>query len=249
VAGGGTDVALDEQGDLWVANGTGVSEFNDLGVTLSPAGGYGSAFSGITAVAVDSSNNVWLGINHINAIVSQNFAELGNPGGQVIVTGAGEYNGVFPQMASDGAGKLWAVTTDNHICTFPPYAGGNFSGTVSCTFGDPLSGWPFYDPRGVAVDGAGVVWVASAGGLSASNRAIPPSVLPIVIGGTGSYNPQGYYVSPSLGAGPLRVAMDGSGNLWVLLADNTVTEYVGAAAPVVTPLSLAIQNKKLGAKP
>jgi hypothetical protein len=43
--------------------------------------------------------------------------------------------------------------------------------------------------------------------------------------------------------------VDGSGNVWVLLANNTVTEYVGAATPVVTPLALGVQSKKLGAKP
>jgi len=47
----------------------------------------------------------------------------------------------------------------------------------------------------------------------------------------------------------LRVALDGSGNVWVLLADNTVTEYVGVATPVVTPIALGVKNKKLAAKP
>jgi hypothetical protein len=49
--------------------------------------------------------------------------------------------------------------------------------------------------------------------------------------------------------GTLRVAVDGAGNVWVLLADNTVTEYVGAATPVVTPLALGLKNKKLATKP
>jgi hypothetical protein len=74
-------------------------------------------------------------------------------------------------------------------------------------------------------------------------------VLPIVPGGTGSANPQGSYASPSLVAGPLRVGIDGSGNIWVLLANNTLTEYIGAAAPTVNPTGLAFKNKKLGAKP
>jgi hypothetical protein len=62
----------------------------------------------------------------------------------------------------------------------------------------------------------------------------------------------GYYAnfqSSSLSVGPLRVAVDGSGNVWVLLANNTVTEYVGIATPAVTPIALAVKSKKLGAKP
>jgi hypothetical protein len=35
----------------------------------------------------------------------------------------------------------------------------------------------------------------------------------------------------------------------VLLANNTVTEYVGVATPVVTPIALGVKNGKLAAKP
>jgi hypothetical protein len=102
--------------------------------------------------------------------------------------------------------------------------------------------------RGIALDGAGVVWVAGQGDRNLAGGTLPPGLLPIVPGSDGAINASPY-VSPSLAAGPLRVAVDGSGNVWVLLADNTVTEYVGAATPVVTPLALGVKNKKLGARP
>jgi hypothetical protein len=35
----------------------------------------------------------------------------------------------------------------------------------------------------------------------------------------------------------------------VLLANNTVTEYVGVAAPVVEPIALGVKASKLAAKP
>jgi len=57
------------------------------------------------------------------------------------------------------------------------------------------------------------------------------------------------YQSSSLSAGPERVAVDRAGNVWVLLAGNTVTEYVGVATPAVTPIALGVKNNKLGAKP
>ena len=72
-------------------------------------------------------------------------------------------------------------------------------------------------------------------------RSIAPSLL--------SSNKPNYLVASSLSAGPLRVAVDGSGNVWVLLANNTVTEYVGVATPVVTPIALGVKNGKLAAKP
>jgi hypothetical protein len=43
--------------------------------------------------------------------------------------------------------------------------------------------------------------------------------------------------------------VDGSGNVWVLLADNSVTEFAGVATPVVTPIALGLKNNKLAAKP
>jgi len=48
----------------------------------------------------------------------------------------------------------------------------------------------------------------------------------------------------------LNVAIDPSGNVWVTnYIGNSVVEMVGAAAPVVTPLSLAAGNNMLGVAP
>ncbi len=53
-------------------------------------------------------------------------------------------------------------------------------------------------------------------------------------------------------------AIDGSGNLWVLnvntgasstSAGNVLVEFVGIAAPVVTPTSLALQFGQVGVRP
>jgi DNA-binding beta-propeller fold protein YncE len=47
------------------------------------------------------------------------------------------------------------------------------------------------------------------------------------------------------------IGVDPSGNIWV--ANNTATggvfEIVGAAAPTVTPIALALKNGTIGAKP
>jgi hypothetical protein len=49
---------------------------------------------------------------------------------------------------------------------------------------------------------------------------------------------------------PFSLAIDGSGNVWVSNnTGNSVTEIVGAAAPVVTPLALAVKNNTLGKRP
>ena len=54
---------------------------------------------------------------------------------------------------------------------------------------------------------------------------------------------------------PFRLAIDRSGSVWVAnlgtttTGASTVTELVGVAAPVVTPMSLAIQNNALNQRP
>jgi hypothetical protein len=45
------------------------------------------------------------------------------------------------------------------------------------------------------------------------------------------------------------IAIDGGGNVWVMLSNNTVAQFVGAATPVVTPFSLGVKNGTLGQRP
>jgi len=244
VAGGGGDMAIDAQSNLWIADGTGVAEFNSLGAEISPSGGYLlSGITGVEAVGIDSSNHVWAGFN-----------ELTNPGGQPLRATV-DNSAALPEIASDGAGNIWSIDNSGAtgLCKVPPYGGIGIVWQPDCDtyigggtgLGNTVS-LSYFNARGIAMDGAGTVWLASQGGTA--NASVPPSVLPIIpsLPVTSS---SGALASSSLAAGTLRVAVDGSGNIWVLLADNTVTEFVGAATPVVTPLALGVKNKKLAEKP
>ena len=49
---------------------------------------------------------------------------------------------------------------------------------------------------------------------------------------------------------PDSIAIDGSGNVWIVdNEDGNVTELVGAATPVVTPIAAAVKNSQLGTAP
>ena len=96
----------------------------------------------------------------------------------------------------------------------------------------------------MAVDGLGNVWLVNSGSNTVSeflSNGRPQS------GGTG-------YGSSAL-TNPFRLALDRSGNVWVAnlgsqtAGQGTITEIVGAAAPVVTPVSIAIQNNALNQRP
>jgi hypothetical protein len=251
VAGGGEDIAIDQQSNLWITNPGGVNEFNSLGTEISPSAGYtNSAVTGVTAVAIDSSNNVWVANRGDSTTGPFTLAELTNPGGQLVVSAEGRQASTpsLPEIVADGAGDLWTVLGgDGLICEVPPYGGKGTNLLQTCYSDGGNGSFQDFNPEGIAIDGAGTVWVASPGG--GSGPVIPPSVLPIAPGLLAGSNSPNNFANSSLAAGPLRVAIDSSGNVWVLLANNTVTEYVGAATPVVTPLALAVKDKKLAAKP
>jgi hypothetical protein len=246
VSGGGGDMAFDAQSNLWITNFNSINEFSGLGLQLSPVSGFTvDDINKLTAVAIDSANNVWFGTGPNGQASNGQIVELTNPGGLLI--SSGNTGSTAAQMAADSAGDIWFIGAAS-VCEASPYGGKGSTLLPNCTQdggGGGTSGFlDTYDARGIALDGAGTVWVAGSGGGS---NTVPPGVLPIIP--SGSPPSAVPYVSSSLASGSLRVAVDGSGNIWVLLANNTVTEYVGAATPVVTPLALGVQNKKLGAKP
>jgi DNA-binding beta-propeller fold protein YncE len=98
------------------------------------------------------------------------------------------------------------------------------------------------DPYGLAIDGLGNVWTANYGGNS--NSVSEFSNVGAAISGTNGYVSNGLLF-------PYAVAIDPSGNVWVA-SDNTngpLTEFVGAAAPVVTPLAAGAAYQELGTRP
>jgi hypothetical protein len=105
----------------------------------------------------------------------------------------------------------------------------------------------------VAIDGAGNVWVSNQ---INSGGATTGGVAELTNGGAAISPSTAYTSSATMGA-PNDVAIDSSGNVWAANAFVPVTyanglnvvEFVGAAAPVVTPISVAVKNSKIGARP
>jgi DNA-binding beta-propeller fold protein YncE len=87
-------------------------------------------------------------------------------------------------------------------------------------------------PQGIAIDGAGNVWVANFRSATITELAGATAPTP------------GAALSPSTGLGAdaalleaYAIAIDPSGNLWITnFGSNTLTQFIGAAAPVKTPL-------------
>jgi streptogramin lyase len=89
-------------------------------------------------------------------------------------------------------------------------------------------------PQAIAIDGAGNVWIANYRG---------PSITELAGAATAGAAP-GAVLTPSGGLGAdaalleaYALAVDASGNLWISnFGSSTVTEFIGVATPVKTPL-------------
>ncbi len=200
---------------------------------LSPTGFSTGGVSSPSALALDTSGNAWIADSGGNGIAVLSNSGAPIPGSPY--TGGG-INGPFA-IAIDSSGGAWIA---NRL-------GSSLSRLTS--FGDPVAGSPYYGaglnaPIDMAVDGLGNVWLVNSGSNTISeflSNGRPQS------GGTG-------YGSSAL-TNPFRLALDRSGNIWVAnlgsqtAGQGTITEIVGAAAPVVTPVSIAIQNNALNQRP
>ncbi len=213
-------VALDPNGTAWVVDygNSHLTQFNISGQPLSGTTGFFSnLFAFPVAIALDASHNAWIanmGGNSVTRVSSngQQFTDFpccNSPSG----------------LALDASGNVWVAN----------YLGDSISelsssGTV---ISSGYKGGGLLHPQGIAIDGAGDVWVTNFRGNSISELA-----------GAGSPHP-GQILSPAAGWAPtptslqtFALAIDSSGNIWSTnFAANSLTEIVGLAAPVKTPLS------------
>jgi streptogramin lyase len=237
-------IAIDSVGNAWAANngGNSLSEFesgNSGGFALSPANtGYGDqVLAGPAGIAADINGDVWtanyLGTKSLGEAVPSSLP--GQPPTVTLYPGGG-LNSPYG-VAIDGLGNVWATNR-----------GGNGSLSELNSSGQPITSSSGYSggglsfPYGIAIDGAGNAWAANNGGNA-------DSISEISSAGTALSGDNGY-VSFGMFA-PYGIAVDGSGNVWVASdnASGPLTEFVGVATPVVTPLSAGTTYNELGTRP
>ena len=244
-------LAIDGSGDVWVATAStlgNVFEFSNAGSVLSGASGYSPGYQILAAftIAIDGSGDAW--VPSAGALT-----EFSNTG--TVLSGANGYKGGGlgdgEAVAFDHAGDAWIINISDcspSPCTTAGHTLVEFSSSGSSLLGSAgLYSVSMSDPSAIAIDGGGNVWITNYG-TSALNYS--DSRLLEFSNSASILSPNaGYTVGGALdGAG--GVAVDGSGDVW--LANhfgNSITEVIGAAVPVVTPLSVGIQTNDLGARP
>jgi hypothetical protein len=146
-----------------------------------------------------------------------------------------------PFALAAAPGGIWTANLVGNNMTFLSLTGTTVNSETNFSASSPQNA-----PRFPVVDGAGNVWVTNNG-----------------TGTVAEFNSAGTALSPGSGyahAGLSKsngITLDPSGNVWI--ADNVTTagatnansvfEIVGAAAPTVTPIALALKNNAIGQKP
>ncbi len=227
-------LAFDGSGNVWVVNnGPTVSKLSANGATLSPAGYNTGGPSGPPALALDTSGNVWIANSSGDSVSVLSSSGAPLPGSPY--SGAG-ISGPFA-LAIDSAGGAWVANRTGSSLSRLAFDGSPIAGS-------PYSGAGLNAPIDIALDGLDNVWLANSGSSSVSE---------FLSNGRAQSGAAGYG-SVAL-ASPFRVVIDGSGNVWVAnlgaatVGTGMITQIVGAAAPVVTPASVAVQNNALDQRP
>jgi streptogramin lyase len=208
-------IAAVSNGDMWVADygRSQASLLDNNGNSLAGTNGYSSLSLPLpVGVAVDGSHDGWF--------ATEGAASMVTPGGTIT-----EYTccKVTSAIALDQNGAVW-------ISDYGASAVVQISSTGS-VWQTYKSAGVFY-PEDLAIDGAGSVWVSNFRGNTISG----------LTGATGGATSTA--ISPTAGFGldaglvqPFGIALDASGNIWVTnFAGNSVTQFVGLASPVKTPM-------------
>lgn len=149
-------------------------------------------------------------------------------------------------LATDHSGQVW-VAVDAE--TAPSGILGTKTGTdelVKLTAAGAVSTWltggGISTPFGVAVDGAGNVFVANS-------KSSASSISEFTNAGTAVSTSNGY--GNAVLSAPTNLDIDPSGDVWVVNPGSSgfVTEFIGIATPVARPLSVASGAGTLGYTP
>jgi hypothetical protein len=182
--------------------------------------GYSFSYVGGAVIVTAGPQNIW--VLNGNATLS----EMNNSGGGVSPSG---YGSGSSGIAIDASGNVWtANSAGNSVLEL------NGSGALAGSYmGGGLSA-----PATLAVSGGGDVWIAN-GNNSVSLFSNTGSARSSATGFTGG----------GLSA-PTSIAIDSAGNVWVgNSGNNSLTQFLGATDPVVTPTAAAAGAGTLGVQP
>ena len=241
-------IAIDATGSVWLGD-----TFAYCAVKVSSTGTVlwqdrisDGLVGGPYSIGIDGSGNAWVG-TEAGGILK--FSGSGSPLLSGLTGGFG--------VAVDAAGNLWGREDAGLV---------KLSNSGSVLSGSGFTGGGLSYPYVIAVDGAGNVWAPNTTGGSGADLngwISEMSNSGQAISGTTGYIGPSFNGNAGAVNAPQNLAIDGSGDLWVTNTNSsssagnaTVTEFIGAAVPVVTPIAAGLPatptadgSSKLGTRP
>jgi streptogramin lyase len=123
------------------------------------------------------------------------------------------------------------------------------SGALNSNHPNGISNGGLSTPFSVAIDGSDNIWVGNAGNFTVSEFTNAGTAI------TGTTGYQDQNPNLTISGEDANLAIDGSGDVWVAYQPagsgkiTTVTEIIGAATPITTPLSVAVKDGTIGTNP
>jgi streptogramin lyase len=214
-------IAIDTDSTAWALDygNSHLTHLSSSGASLSGPAGYTTPFFVFpAAIAIDASHNVWV-TNSSSSTVTKV-----SPDGQTFTNfnccniWVTNFLGAVVNGVNINSGSVSEITSSGTIVSNGAYTANN---TLA-------------NPQATAIDGNGNVWIGNFRAKYLTELAGASTTTPAT----------GQPISPATGwgadaqlNGAFSIAIDASGNLWVSnLHGESVTEFVGMAAPVKTPL-------------
>jgi Concanavalin A-like lectin/glucanases superfamily/FG-GAP-like repeat/HYDIN/CFA65/VesB-like, Ig-like domain/Abnormal spindle-like microcephaly-assoc'd, ASPM-SPD-2-Hydin/FIMAH domain/NHL repeat len=254
-------IGVDSDGNLYIAdsNNGRIRKVDTSGTIATVAGDGIGGFVGDggpatiaslmypRGVALDSARNLYIADTNNNRIrkvdTSGNISTVagngsfGYSGDGGLATSAGLYNPF--DVSVDGSGNLYIADTNNNRIRKV-----DASGNISTVAGNGTAGYSgdggaatsasLASPYGVAVDGAGDLYIADAGNSRIRKVDASGNISTVAGNGTEGYSGDG---GPATSAGllfPARVAVDSAGNLYIADTDNQRIRRVDASGIIST---------------
>src|SRR5205085_2296558 len=238
----GSLIALTARGQ---SNYTGAYSFNTFAGNAYGGNGTGSQaiFAYPYATAVDGAGNVYVADTYNYTVrkitpagVVTTLAGLAGEDGSTDGTGSYARFSYLFGIAVDGAGNVYVTDLSNTIRKITP------AGVVTTLAGTPGvhgsadgagSAAQFWQPWGIAVDSAGIVYVADQAN-STIRKITPAGVVTTIAGAAGMFGSADGSGSAARFNAPDGIAVDSSGNLYVADTLNSTIRKITSAGVVTT---------------
>lgn len=220
--------------NIWFSGQTGTSAVSGTGAVAYTD----TQSTKNVGVTTDTIDNIWttdFNSNLVNVIYTNANGRFTR---QFSLTGLNAPAGI----SSDSANNLWIANSGLNTIS-KAATGTNFFGAPTVSSTTQYAGAGIFQPYPTAVDGVGNVWIGNSNGtlagLSNAGTALTPS--------TGLFTPSNstysavatLYQSFFPASVIYGIAIAGSGDVWATDIDGTISQFIGLAAPTVTPRSFA----------